>query len=194
MTSSIVQFDKLVKAYHDANAAIDNDKAYVFSRMIEIETQAMDNAKAQFQPLLDDAESKAKAANENATAIEKERDSIRDIVKSLEGRITETTKAHDAEKLISKAMHEAHENERIKSRSLESQVMEMTGRISEMERHNNTLQNGMQGITAEIGKRQPVMPKIPEFNFEVVARDQYGAIKKITIKPKNPVGIEPVLQ
>lgn len=166
---------------------VEGDSSDAMRVMARVEADAKKTAIEQLQPRIDAAEALAKAA-------EAERDKFKAQNETLQKQIADMHAMH--EQMQVKILTETDAKDKAnasfnaectRAASLSVQVSELTGRLTELGKHNATLQSGIHGITTEIGKRKPetrTIPKVPDFNFEVVSRDQNGAIKSISIKPK----------
>lgn len=154
--------------------------------MERIHKKAMDNAIAELGPKIVDAESRA-------TKAETELAGVKATLYELQAKHKEMEAMHKAEKSAKEAANKACDEECEKTRKLEIQASQMTGRIAELERHNASLQGNLSAVTVEISKRKfgfslfpetKAAPTVPDFDFEVTSRGLKGEIKTMTFKPK----------
>lgn len=149
--------------------------------MERIHKKAFDNAMEELGPKITDAEGRA-------TKAETELAETKSALATLQAKHKEMEAMHMAEKSAKEAANRACDEECEKTRKLEIQISQMTGRIAELERHNTSMQANLTAMTTEIGKRKPepvkATPQIPELDFEVTSRGLKGEIKTVSIKPK----------
>ena len=154
--------------------------------MERINNRAYENALAELGPKITDAESRA-------TTAEAELAGVKAMLAELQAKHKNMEAMHNAEKSAKDAANRACDEECEKTRKLEIQASQMTGRIAELERHNASLQGNLSAVTVEISKRKSgfslfpetkTVPTIPNFDFEVTSRGLKGEIKTMTFKPK----------
>ena len=176
--------DMLKKPVHKPQAVQTDSVADTELRamaMRQIHKKAMDNALAELKPKLDEAEGNAKKAEADLA-------DTKAALATAQAKLAQMEAMHASEKSAKDAANKAYEAECVKCRLAETQVSIMNTKITEMERHNQTLQKNMNSIVTEIGKRKPeqirTVPVIPEFEYEVTSRGLKGEIKTMIFKPK----------
>jgi hypothetical protein len=149
--------------------------------MEHIQKKATDDAVARFSTVIAEIEGRANSAEADRDQMKARAELLDGMIEEFKATVNGLNAKVEIESKAKDAANAACGAEREKSRSLENQVMMLTGRVTELGNVKPaTEKNSLLNIN--VGKKQDV--KIPEFNFEVVSRDLNGAIKTISIKPK----------
>ena len=154
--------------------------------MRHINKKSMDNALAELKPKLDEAEAKVKKAETELAGTKADLATAQAKLIQMEAMHAKmetmnasAKSAKDATELTSAMAYDEEFKKRISS---ESKNMELTGRISELEKANADLHTSLTRFN--MNNMKPITPILPEFDIQVTSRDTDGSIKKLSVVPK----------